>query len=157
MAGDVAKPTVETSTVDEGTIREGTEDTLAHQAGLVELLQTLLFTRQVDLNHRTRRPALVVALSCWDEISDGNETGAPAQFLQNQLPLVSQFITSNWDANAVSVLGLSALGGPLSNDVSDDNFVEGGPERHGWCVGEGVPRSQDLTLPIAKLMQQLAE
>ncbi len=128
--------------------------TLSHQAGFVELLQSLLFVIQADVNRRARRPALVIALTCWDEVTGEGIGDTPSLMLRRQMPLLSQFIESNWDASVSAVMGISALGKPLQSKVSDDDFVEGGPERNGWCVLEDGTKSPDLTLPLAVLMQK---
>jgi hypothetical protein len=119
--------------------------TLSTQAGLVELLQALLFVKQVGSNAQLRQPPLVVVLSCWDD---------PATVLNKRLPLLSQFIESTWEEDRVEVMGLSALGKTLADDVSDEAFMDNGPERQGWCVCKGGTQSDDLTLPVIMLMEK---
>jgi hypothetical protein len=139
----------------EGSDQPAVALTLSTQAGLVELLQALLFVSQVGSNTRLRKPPLVVVLSCWDEIAavkPNNVSDDPAALLEKRLPLLSQFIKSTWEENRVEVIGLSALGKALSDDVSDEAFMDSGPERQGWCIRSGGVRSDDLTLPVLTLM-----
>ena len=66
--------------------------TLSTQAGLVELLQALLFVKQGS-NAQLLKPPLVVVLSCWDEIATpkgSNTWEHPAALLKKRLPLFSQ-------------------------------------------------------------------
>ena len=132
---------------------------LRTEAALVELLQALLFVKQVGRNARLSWPALVVVLSCWDEVPnvqvDGDWTD-PTRFLMERLPFLGQFIASIWEQNRFEVFGLSALGKALKEDVDDAAFVDSGPERQGWCVaGDGVQRD-DLTIPVLSLLKMMS-
>ena len=128
--------------------------TLSTQAGLVELLQALLFIKQVGTNLQLRCPALVIALSCYDEIAAAKDEHweYPADLLRTHLPLLSQYVESTWARGFVEVVGLSALGKPLSEDFGDDVFMEAGPERQGWCIKSDGTQTGDLTLPVSLLM-----
>lgn len=130
--------------------------TLSTQAGLVELLQALLFVRQVGLRSRLSYPTLVVVVSCLDEIEGGRKDlrNTPSDLLKTHLPLLYQFIKSTWADGSVDILGLSALGRALDSVVSDEEFRENGPERQGWCVQTDGYHSNDLTLPIVTLMDK---
>jgi hypothetical protein len=108
--------------------------TLSTQAGLVELLQALLFVKHVGSNRQLQQPPLVVVLSCWDEIGapkKARQWENPGDVLKRRLPLLSQFIESIWHYGQVEILGLSSLGKALKDDVSDEEFMDDGPERQG--------------------------
>ena len=130
---------------------------LSTQAGLVELLQALLFVKQVASTSRLRNPKLVLVLSCMDELGLdlSNSAQTPADILRGRLPLVSQFIQSNWDPDCAEVIGLSALGKALDSNISDEAFKEEGPERQGWCLKTQGGLSDDLTLPVLTLMEKI--
>jgi hypothetical protein len=68
--------------------------TVNNQAGLVELLQALLFVKQRGTNTQVRIPALVIVLSCYDDPSHerNGQWEDPARVLRKQLPLVSQYV-----------------------------------------------------------------
>ncbi|HYT22577.1 MAG TPA: hypothetical protein VEW05_20400, partial [Candidatus Polarisedimenticolia bacterium] len=70
-AGDSVQQPITEVTPSETTQALG-QLTLSHQAGLVELLQALLFIKQVGSGNQLIEPPLVVVLSCWDEIPDSN-------------------------------------------------------------------------------------
>jgi hypothetical protein len=122
------------------------------QAGLVELLQALLFIKQVGTINQLHNPPIVVVLSCWDEIPEP-KPATPAELLKAHVPLLSQFIEATWQPNRVQIIGLSALGKALKDDVSDDEFMDNGPERQGWCISSDGKRTDDLTLPVIALME----
>lgn len=118
----------------------------------VELLQILLHVAGLGTVTRLRRPRLTVLLSCYDELGAGD--GPPCERLAEELPLVSAFINSTWADGAVSIWGLSALGRPLDQNISDQDFVDKGPETQGWIVHpEGGAQDPDLTRPLAWLLE----
>jgi hypothetical protein len=126
---------------------------LSNQAGLVELLQALLFIKQAGSVNQLREPPLVVALSCWDEITK-SASAKPAEVLKSRLPLLSQFIDATWRPGRAEIIGLSALGKALKDDVSDEEFMDNGPERQGWCISHDGKQHDDLTLPVMALMDK---
>lgn len=128
--------------------------TLSNQAGLVELLQSLLFIKQAGSANQLCEPPLVVALSCWDEIPN-SASAKPADVLKSSLPLLSQFIDATWRPGHTEIVGLSALGKSLRDDVSDEAFMDNGPERQGWCISPNGKRVEDLTLPVMALISKM--
>jgi hypothetical protein len=137
-----------------GALAPRADVTLADEVGLVELLQMLLFARQAHASRKGPPPSLVLLLSCWDEIASDTPL-TPMEVMRSRLALLNQFVLANWPRERLDVLGLSALGKPLHDDVTDEEFVEQGPERHGWCVLEDGSRTPDLTVPVAQLMRHL--
>jgi hypothetical protein len=128
--------------------------TLLKQAGLIELLQALLFIRQVGTTNQLHNPPLVVVLSCWDEIPEP-KSPKPSELLKSHLPMLSQFIEATWHPESVEIIGLSALGKPLKDDIGDDEFMDNGPERQGWCISSNGEKTDDLTLPVVALMDKV--
>lgn len=123
------------------------------QARLVELLQMLLYAR--NLQQVRPLPALVVLLSCWDEL--GVEHGAkPDDELNKRLPLLSSFIGNRWGSLA-AVFGLSALGTALSSDRANVEFIDKGPENFGYVVDRDGIENSDLTLPIIRVAEMVRE
>lgn len=117
------------------------------QARLVELLQMLLHAR--GLHDRGARLPLTVLLSCWDELKL-NEGSRPADVIEERMPLVASFVRSIWGDRAI-VLGLSALGTELSKTTVNDDFVDNGPENHGFVVDFDGKHLSDLTTPIVRI------
>ncbi len=121
------------------------------QARFVELLQMLLLVAGHTSFRRGRTPRLVIALSCWDELTEAKTT--PEDLLRQRLPLVDAFVRSTWDADVWSVWGLSSLGRALKHDVPDQEFAELGPEHFGYVRPPGTrEENPDLTLPVAWLL-----
>jgi len=141
------------STIGNAQVPELPKLTFSKQAGLVELLQALLFIKQVGTINQLNNPPIVVVLSCWDEIPEP-KPARPAELLKSHLPMLSQFIEATWQPQRVEIIGLSALGKPLKDDVSDDEFMDNGPERQGWCISSDGKRTDDLTLPVVALMDK---
>lgn len=131
---------------------------LSPQARLVELLQAMLFVRRIDASKYLLRPTLLVCLSCYDELSDAKIDGTwdrPERVLQLRMPLLSQFIASTWAPSSFAVIGLSALGKALRDDVADEDFVDNGPERQGWCILPDGTQTPDLTAPLEMSLQMI--
>jgi hypothetical protein len=129
---------------------------LTSQADLVELLQAMLFVRERAIDVRLEGPPLVVTLSCLDEIGDAQVEGGPEphEILRRRLPLLSQFLDANWHSDALEIVGLSALGRPLNDEISDEEFMDNGPDQQGWCVRADGTRSEDLTVPVSTLIRK---
>jgi hypothetical protein len=123
------------------------------QARLVELLQMLLHAR--SLKHRGEMPALVVLLSCWDELNLSKGV-RPEEVMTQTLPLLNSFIKSRWGDERSAIFGLSALGTELDAAKPNEDYADRGPENFGWVITPEGGESNDLTLPIIRAAQ-LAE
>ncbi len=127
--------------------KENREVRVSDQARMVELLQMLLQVRGAPHAERPAGPRLAVLLTCWDELG---ADGAPGDALASRLPMFDDFVRAKW-ADPL-VLGLSALGKPLSQHKRDPEYAARGPERFGYVVLPDGERSTDLTLPIKMLL-----
>ena len=127
--------------------REPRKAPLSDQARLIELLQMLVYVRSTVDGHMSQLPRLVVLLTCWDEMEN---PGTPFDELHQRLPMVCDFVASNW--TDYSVLGLSALGRDLDKQKADKDYVNQGSETFGYVVLENRACPDDLTLPIRKLL-----
>ncbi|HEY0978401.1 MAG TPA: hypothetical protein VGE21_13090, partial [Flavobacteriales bacterium] len=122
------------------------------QAQVVELLQMLLFLGGYERQTHLSTPSLAIALSCYDTLVDRERFSTPDAALQSIAPLVSSFIRANWNENARTIFGLSALGKPLSDDTRDDDFIDRGPHTQGWIVKPNGEQTLDLTWPLQRLI-----
>ena len=122
---------------------------LSGQARVIELLQMLLFIRSASANHLEVPPPLVLLLSCYDEI---NTELAPDNYIETFLPLIDQFLKTNWPSDRRSVFGLSALGQALNEQTPDMVFAQAGPEFHGYVLSPEGSRLSDLTVPVRMFM-----
>lgn len=117
------------------------------QARAVELLQMLLYLAQFHLDSPLRKPRLTILLSCWDELET---TELPADLLASRLPMLWSFVRSNWVSP--TVMGLSALERALSKTDADQEYAIRGPEEFGYIVLPDGLKSNDITLPIQRVM-----
>jgi hypothetical protein len=120
----------------------------------VELLQILLHAGGNGTVLRINEPKLAIMLSCYDEL--GVKSPTPSMLLRERLPLVASFVENVWQPESVSVWGLSALGQRLDENSRDEDFIDKGPEAHGWVVPpEGGQHDPDLTKPLSWLLQAI--
>ncbi len=134
--------------------KEQTKDAkfeISHQAQLVELLQIMLFAGEAKVDEAGCIPKLLIALSCWDELKQEQNT-VPADLLAQRLPMFYQYITSTWSAPLI--FGVSALGKPLDKKREDKEYSARGPECFGYVITPDGSYSTDLTLPIQALLTQ---
>jgi len=120
------------------------------QARSIEMMQMLLYYKEVSLYARVTLPRLTVLLSCWDELGKPDKT-VPANVLEEYLPLFKKFLEANWTTDSLSIYGLSALSKPLKSDVPDEEFRKLGPEKFGYIILPTGDKDRDLTLPIRKV------
>jgi hypothetical protein len=133
-----------------GTSNENREVRISDQARLIELVQMLMYVGGATSDGLLERPRLGILLTCWDELAFH---GKPMEALRDRLPMFCNFVQANW-SNA-QVLGLSALGRPLSPRERDMEYVARGPEHFGYVVTAEGSQSSDLTLPINSLLEDL--
>jgi hypothetical protein len=115
------------------------------QVQLVELLQFL------KAQPHFRPPfRLVLAISAWDLVVASKLS--PESWVQEQLPLLSQFLTSNRSSFEVAFYGISAQGGNYEgSDVAE--LHRKNPAKRIEIVGENVNSRHDITEPLQWLMR----
>lgn len=133
----------------------GSSSDLSSNALLIELLQMLLYLKGIGISQQINSPKLSIFITCWDEIVDVDLFDNPAQVLQNYLPLLSEFVATNWIKDSFSVWGLSSQERPLETNTPDESYVDNGPEAFGYVVSPTGEKSSDLTMPIMHLLRQL--
>ena len=117
---------------------------------LVELLQMLLHVRGARPRGQVSKPFLSVLLSCWDELSLADHS-SPASAAKERIPLLYSYVRSAWREDAVEFLGLSSQGRSLTTGTPDEDFVDIGPEHHGYVVTEAGDHDSDLTRIVRAL------
>lgn len=127
---------------------------LAPDARYVELTQLLLKARGYARRDRVYWP-LAVVLSCWDEL-DQAASLSPGEVLRDRYPLLGQFLQANWFTEDLAIFGLSSTERALryGADGYDEEFVNADPTLQGYIVTKEGKRSQDLTLPLAWLLER---
>jgi hypothetical protein len=131
-------------TADGASFVEWTPKLAPTQVQLVEMLQF------ASLLHVDPRPIRIgVVISAWDLVK---EPVRPTDWLESQLPLLSQFLESNQRETPYRVFGVSAQGGDLEKDKSRLQ-AETVPTKRIRVVGNALEPSSDLTAPLRFLLQ----
>jgi len=113
------------------------------QVQLVELLQFVSHLRSSP-----EPPPIAVIVSAWDTVKD---PVLPISWLENKLPLLSQFLTANVNKVPFQVYGVSALGGDLEKDRERLQH-EDVPSHRIKVVQDTFKPHGDLTAPIQFLL-----
>jgi hypothetical protein len=115
------------------------------QVQIVELLQFLA------ANQYFRAPfKLAIVVSAWDEVAASKLS--PYVWVQQQLPLLPQYLSSHTDKFTVSYYGVSAQGGKYDGKDLDALQAKRPTERI-QVVGEGIENPHDITEPLLWLMK----
>ena len=123
--------------------------TLSPQSKLVELMQMLQYKRQSYLEHRDKLPPLAILLSCYDELSTEQ---LPRDYCRAQLPLLDQYLSSNWPSDRLRFFAVSPLGQALSPIEPNNAYAASGPETKGFVIDEGGFQTDDLLAPVEWLL-----
>lgn len=122
---------------------------ISDNAFFVELLQMLLFAKQVPLKQNITIPQLMVVLSCWDALKLDEGT-TPVMLLKSKLPLFYEFISNLWNEKDLDIVGLSSTGKTLSDKKSDDEYLSDSPENFGYIILPDGKKEKDLTILIGR-------
>jgi len=122
---------------------------ISDNAFLVELLQMLLFTKQISSKQSITTPRLMIVLSCWDvlKLADGK---IPVSILKSKLPLFYEFISNLWDEKSLDIVGLSSTGKTLSSENPDEDYLNNSPENFGYIILPNGEKEKDLTILISR-------
>lgn len=123
------------------------------QVVLVDWIQIISRTLRSGPNG-TVRPKIGVVISAWDLLSDEEQKAGPTQYLQDQYPLLADFLESNSERLEIEVFGMSLFGGdPQQNQLFKEVCLNAdNPCSGGYVVREiagEVRNVTDLTLPIS--------
>lgn len=137
------KPASEAVSVDTNTYEDETAASLTEGPELVELLQILLYFRAIGIQRQIVAPRLKVVITRWDEINEAFAT--PSDLLLAKLPLLHQFVQSNWLLPSLQVWGLSAQGFSLKVSKNKEKYQDEGNEKFAYVIRPGGARSSDIT------------
>lgn len=138
---DLSNKTIKPEVLENG---NGSSDeySISDQSFFIELLQILLHTKGQDSHFKSAAIKLTVVLTCWDELEN---TAKPKDELQKILPLLLNFIGTNWIESKVNILGLSSQGGSLKNIVLKNKYQEIGSENFGYMIKSDGIKDDDIT------------
>jgi hypothetical protein len=83
-----------------------------------------------------------VVLTCWDELAN---TKTPKEELNKILPLLLNFIETNWIESQINILGLSSLGFSLKEQENKIKYQEFGSENFGYMIKSDGVQDNDIT------------
>lgn len=115
---------------------------ISDQSFFIELLQILLYAKGTDYHRLNDKPKLTIVLTCWDEMSTEEK---PYDVLKSKLPLLLNFIESNWNESYFNIIGLSAQEFPLTTPENKEKYQIEGPEEFGYLVLPGGDQTNDIT------------
>ncbi|WP_343624474.1 hypothetical protein [Flavobacterium lindanitolerans] len=119
-----------------------TEYKISDQSFFIELLQILLHAKGTDYHKLNDKPKLTIALTCWDEM---NTEEKPYDVLKSKLPLLLNFLESNWEESCLNIVGLSAQGFSLTLPENKEKYQIEGPEEFGYLVLPDGTQTDDIT------------
>ncbi|WP_434301397.1 TRAFAC clade GTPase domain-containing protein [Corallococcus exiguus] len=119
---------------------------LPTQVKVVELLQ-------FALERALQKVRIAVVISAWDLV-ESTTTLAPHEYLAREMPLLRQFLDSNSDLLDHAVFGVSAQGGDITVDEQKQALLELDDALMRIKVRHGADTSQDITMPIAWLLEE---
>lgn len=97
-----------------------------------------------------------VIISAWDALPGDRKSGTPLQYLESNLPLLHQFMSTNSHAYEFAAFGVSIAGGDLEEDEDfRAEYQEIDPFTAGYVIHElsgQRQKSLDHTLPVAWAM-----
>ncbi len=105
---------------------------------LLQFVQTLLGQRGVRL---------AVVISAWDLVQKDSQNHPPEKWVENSLPLLHQYLTTNSNTFEHKYYGISAQGGDINSDLESlQQIIE--PSERIEVVTDGLKSSHDITLPL---------
>lgn len=138
---DLSNKTIKPEVLENG---NGSSDeySISDQSFFIELLQIFLHSKGQDSHFRNSTTKLTVVLTCWDELVT---VATPKEELRKSLPLLLNFIETNWTENKVIILGLSSQGGSLKESELKNKYQEFGSENFGYMINSDGVKNIDLT------------
>lgn len=119
-----------------------TDNKISDQSFFIELLQILLHSKGNDYHILNNKLKLTIVLTCWDEM---NTRERPYDVLKSKLPLLLNFVESNWNKDYLNIIGLSAQGFALDTPENKEMYQIDGPEEFGYLVFSDGRKTNDIT------------
>lgn len=126
------------------------KDEVPTQVVLVDLIQCLK-DAMLDVIPN-RRPRIGVVVSAWDSAQREMKKLGPMAFINDNYPLLGQFLGSNSESADFQAFGLSIVDGDLNDERGfRQQYFTREPTEVGsvvWSTSQGVSQSSDITLPV---------
>ena len=145
-AFDLSNKTIKPEILENGN-GEAEKYSISDQSAFIELLQIMLHTKEQDSHFKNATTKLTIVLTCWDEVISG---GTPKEELKKCLPLLLNFIETNWTENKINIVGLSALGFSLKEAGNKEKYQAEGSENFGFLIKPDGTQTKDITQLISE-------
>jgi len=122
------------------------------QVVLVDWLQFLrkAFTQKVGGAYR---PRIGIVVSAWDRAPEDQKSKGPAKWIEDNLPLLSQFVSANDDDFDSQFFGVSVTEGDFDADPDfKAEYIRRDPRKAGevtHTLSGSIETRHDVTLPVA--------
>ena len=139
-----------------GALREGNaEHVTPTQVVLIDWLQFLRIAFSDKLGVACR-PRIGIIVSAWDRVPSDDQNTSPSKYIEDNFPLLHQFLLTNTKYYDFRTFGCSVSGGDLHEEHGfRKSYLHRGPQNAGYIVyehGGSIKRSTDHTLPLAWAM-----
>ncbi len=142
---DLSNKTISPENLENNCVQEK-KYAISDQSAFIELLQILLHVKKHNYHFKISNIKLTVVLTCWDELE--TEDLPRSKFLEC-LPLLLNFIESNWELNKINIIGLSAQGFNLSIKENQEKYRIEGSENFGYIINSDGTETKDITKLIS--------
>lgn len=122
----------------------------------ISLLELLRFIDENINRDGNSKPKVALIIAAWDLLDDEQKLEGPLAYLQNQFPLFAGRL-DDIDSLNVKVFGSSVVGGDLSENKFEQEFLQGNVMESGFVVHRGdngnFVLDEDVTKPIIWLLE----
>jgi hypothetical protein len=122
---------------------------------LIELLQFIRYVRGLTPGKRPSgkdRFRIALVVSAWDSVAQSWRASGPAAYLAQHMPLLEDFLWSNFLPDDIYRFGLSATGGDLHDAAYAARYQDNPGGFVEWRGMDRVHRRDDLGLPLYWLL-----
>ncbi len=126
-------------------LTEWNHDFAPSQVKIVDSLQSIIGRRKSK-----KQLKISVVISAWDQVDDYANMN-PKNWIENNFPLVDQYLDSNQDLFVAKYFGVSAQGGDYLNEESLNQLIAKKPLER-IIMQENEETSSDITKPILWLI-----
>jgi hypothetical protein len=139
---DLSKKTVTDEIISDKKEKSDVEYQISDQSFLIELLQIFLNSKGYNFHLKNAEIKLTIVLTCWDELKTQEK---PIQIMSKNLPLLLEFVKTNWDTNYLKIVGLSPQGFSLNDAANKEKYQLYGSENYGYYINKDGKKSDDIT------------
>jgi hypothetical protein len=122
---------------------------------IIELLQFIRHVRDLAPGkrpHGDRSFRIALLISSWDSVDAAWKEAGPKAYLDHNLPLLADYLWSNFLPDDVFCFGLSATGGDLLDPAHAKRYLEDPSGFVRWTGPHGPGETRDLGLPLYWLL-----